>query len=105
MTYEEILKYGEIQYLKGRLDELNKTYTPGVVSTNNRIIDSRISKYEDKLKNTDEISFYLYQTELKNRNYSKEKSKKQIKNLLQDILSHIENEELKNQIIKQIKKY
>jgi hypothetical protein len=105
MTYEEILKYGEIQYLKGRLDELNKTYMPGLISTDNRVVDYRISKYEEKLKNTDEISFYLYQTELKNRNYSKEKSKKNIKKLLEDIISHVNDKGIIERIEKQINSY
>ena len=40
----------EIQYLKGRLDELYKGYVPNYTSTSNRIVDTRISKYENKLK-------------------------------------------------------
>jgi hypothetical protein len=46
MTYEEILKFGEIQYLKGRLDELYKGYVPNSIEKDNRILDSRITKYE-----------------------------------------------------------
>ena len=45
----------EIQYLKGRIDELYKGYVPNYTSTNNRIVDTRISKYENKLKETDEL--------------------------------------------------
>lgn len=105
MTNDEILKYGEIQYLKGRLDELYKGYVPNEISKENRIIDSRISKYEDKLKQTDEISYHLYQAELKNRMFSKEKSKKHIKELLEEVLTHVENKELNERIIKQIEKY
>lgn len=105
MNYNDILKYGEIQYLKGRLDELYKGYVPHSTATNNRIVDTRISKYEEKLKNTDEISFYLYQTEIKNRVFSKNRSKKEIKKLLEDILEHIDDTEIKQRIINQIDKY
>jgi hypothetical protein len=105
MTYEEILKFGEIQYLKGRLDELYKGYVPRGMSTDNRIVDSRISKYEDKLKNTDEISFYLYMTEKKNIFFSKERSKKEIKDLLTEVIDHIDDNELFNKIKNQIEKY
>ena len=105
MTYEEILKFGEIQYLKGRLDELYKGYVPRGMSTDNRIVDSRISKYEDKLKNTDEISFYLYMTEKKNIFFSKEKNKKEIKDLLSEVSEHIDDNMLFNKIKNQIEKY
>jgi hypothetical protein len=105
MTNEEIYKFGEIQYLKGRLDELNKGYVPHSMTRDNRIVDSRISKYEDKLKNTDEISYYLYQTELGSKRFSKERSKKHIKSLLEEVLTHIDNEEIKNKILNQIEKY
>ena len=49
MKHETISKLMEIQYLKGRLDELYKGYVPNNSTTDNRIVDSRISKYEDKL--------------------------------------------------------
>ena len=42
MTEKEILKLMEVQYLKGRLDELYKGYVPYSIETNNRIIDTRI---------------------------------------------------------------
>ena len=50
MDYKDILRFGEIQYLMGRLDELYKGYVPISSTRDNRIVDSRISKYEDKLK-------------------------------------------------------
>jgi len=31
MTEQDIIKYGEIQYLKGRLDELRKSYKKEVL--------------------------------------------------------------------------
>lgn len=106
MNSEEILKYGEIQYLKGRLDELFKAL-PTVSDLNrSRKLDQRVEKYLSKLKNVDEVSYYLYQVELKTRTKSKDRSKKDIKNLLEDVLS-TENisEELIERIKKQIDRY
>ena len=74
MTNKEINKLMEIQYLKGRLDELYKGFVPHNSTTNNRIVDYRISKYENKLKNIDETAFYLYQVERENIRVSKKKS-------------------------------
>ena len=48
MNYNDVTKLMEIQYLKGRLDELYKGYVPNHTSTDNRIVDTRISKYENK---------------------------------------------------------
>ena len=106
MTNEQILKYGEIQYLKGRLDELFKAL-PTVFDVNrSRKLDQRVEKYLIKLRNVDEVSFHLYQVELKTRQKSKERSKKEIKELLEEV-SESENisEELLEKIKKQIDKY
>lgn len=106
MTDKDIIRYGEIQYLKGRLDELFKAI-PNVVDLNkSRILDQRIEKYLIKLKNVDEVAYHLYQVELKTRQKSKEKSKKEIKDLLVEVLS-LENisEELFEKIKKQIDRY
>jgi len=105
MEYKDILKYGEIQYITGRLDELYKGYVPNSTSKDNRIVDSRISKYEEKLKLLDEVSFYLYVTERKNKVYSKERGKNEIKSLLSKCLELIEDVEIRNKIINQIEKY
>ena len=105
MTREEIEKYGEIQYLKGRLDELYKSYQPGNPSHTNRVVDARISKYENKLKNIDEVAFHLYQVERKNIRISKEKSKKLMEGLLNEILFHVKDELVVEKIEEQIKKY
>ena len=106
MTEQEILKYGEIQYLKGTLDELFKTSPQTLDLHDSRVLDQRIEKYLKKLKSVDEISFYIYQTELKTRHKSKERSKKEIKELLEEI-SQSENisDELLEKIKKQIDKY
>ena len=66
----------EVQYLKGRLDELYKGYVPYSVETNNRIVDSRISKYEKKLKQTDEASYIQYRLERENLEIARKKREK-----------------------------
>ena len=105
MSEQEIEKYGEIQYLKGRLDELYKSYQPGNPSHTNRVVDARISKYEKKLKDLDEVAFHLYQVERKNIRFSKQKSKEKIHQLLNETLSHIKEEEIIKKIEEQIKRY
>jgi hypothetical protein len=87
MTYQEIQKFGEIQYLKGRLDELHKALPTITNLERRRKIDQRIEKYFLKLKKVDEIAYYLYQIEHINRHKAKEKSKLEIKNLLEEILN------------------
>lgn len=107
MTEKEILKYGEIQYLKGRLDELFKSLPNVVELQKSRKLDQRIEKYLNKLRSVDEISYNLYQIELKTRNKSKERSKKEIKSLLEEILEteNIINDDLKGKILKKIDSY
>ena len=73
MTEKEILKLMEVQYLKGRLDELYKGYVPYSIETSNRIVDSRISKYENKLKQTDEASYIQYRLERENLEIARKK--------------------------------
>ena len=105
MDYKTINKLMEIQYLKGRLDELYKGYVPHNNSTDNRIVDSRISKYEEKLKNIDETAFYLYYVERENVRFSKKKSKEKMKDLLEEILPTIYNDTLKEKIKNQLNTY
>ena len=76
MTEKELLKLMEVQYLKGRLDELYKGYVPYSIETNNRIIDSRISKYENKLKQTDESAYIQYRLERENLEIARKKHEK-----------------------------
>lgn len=107
MTEKDIQKYGEIQYLKGRIDELQKAY-PTVLDLNRkRKLDARIDKYYNKLRVLDEVAYHLYCVEMENRKYSKEKSKKEIKLLLEDILKDekLNNQDLIDRINKQIDKY
>lgn len=105
MDYKDILRFGEIQYLTGRLDELYKGYVPISTSRDNRIVDSRISKYEDKLRSIDEVAFYLYVTEKRNKLFSKDRGKKEMKELLVKCLEHINDEDVINEIKNQIEKY
>ena len=86
MDYKDIHKLMEIQYLKGRLDELYKGYVPNSNSTNNRYVDSRISKYENKLREIDEVAYHLYEVERTNVQFSKNKSKRDMKQLLSEIM-------------------
>ena len=107
MTQEEILKFGEIQYLKGRLDELFKSFDLMLDIHGSRVLDQRIEKYLKKLKTVDEVSYHTYQVELKTRRKSKERSKRDIKDLLNQILinENIVNEDILERIKNQIDKY
>jgi len=94
MDYKDIYKLAEIQYLSGRLDELYKGYVPHYNETNNRIVDSRISKYEDKFYNLDPIAFHLYKVQHTNITMAKKKSKQRIGGLLNDIKNLLTDEGL-----------
>lgn len=105
MDYNEIHKLMEIQYLTGRLDELYKGYVPTYTSTNMRIQDTRISKYEDKLMNLDPVAFHLYKVQHKNVTMAKKKSKAKISALLSTIKDVLIDEfgcEEDNKLVKQI---
>jgi len=107
MTKEDIHKFGEVQYLKGRLDELHKAL-PTVSNMNRqRKLDQRVEKYLQKLKKVDEVSYYLYEIELKNRVKSKERSKKEIKLLLEEVLEseNTINDDLREKILKKLESY
>ena len=103
MTKEEISKYGEIQYLKGRLDELFKALPTISDLHRKRKLDQRIEKYLQKLEKVDKVAYHIYQVELKSRKKAKERSKKEIKELLEEVLV-VENiseellEKIKNKI-------
>jgi len=105
MDYKEIHKLMEIQYLTGRLDELYKGYVPNHTSTNMRIQDTRISKYETKLMNLDPVAFHLYKVQHKNVTMAKKKSKAKISALLSTIKDTLIDEfgcEEDNKLVKQI---
>jgi len=105
MDEHSIQKYGEIQYLKGRIDELHKAFPTVYNLERSRRLDSRIQKYYDKLKSVDEIAYHLYLVEINTRRKSKERSKKDMKSLLEEVLVTIEDGELKTRILQQIEKY
>jgi trimethylamine:corrinoid methyltransferase-like protein len=107
MTEKDIQKYGEIQYLKGRLDELQKAYPTVMDLGRKRKLDMRIQKYYNKLMLVDELSYHSYIVETLNRRHSKEKSKKDVKMLLEDILNteKFTDKGLIDRINKQIDKY
>ena len=107
MDNQEIFKYGEIQYLKGRLDELHKAYPTVLDMGRKRKLDQRIEKYLSKLKNVDEVAHHLYLVELKSRHKAKERSKRDIKDLLEQILinENIVNEDILERIKNQIDRY
>jgi hypothetical protein len=67
MNIEDWRKYGEIQYMRGRLDEIYKLVDLIETDTSgNRLLDARISKYMDKLSAIDPIAFELYRVEREN---------------------------------------
>ena len=105
MTEQQIQKYGEIQYLHGRLDELHKAIPTVLDLHRQRKLDSRLQKYYDKLKEVDEISYHLYLVELYSRQKSKERSKTHIKALLEEIFTLVGDPTLKGKIGSQIEKY
>ena len=86
MTDQEILKFGEIQYLKGRLDELYKAIPTVTNMDRRRKLDQRIEKYINKLKKVDEVAYRLYEVELNATHRVKVKGKLETENLLKEIL-------------------
>ena len=86
MTEQEILKFGEIQYLKGRLDELYKAIPTVTNMERRRKLDQRIEKYINKLKKVDEVAYRLYEVELNATHRVKVKGKLETENLLNEIL-------------------
>lgn len=105
MTEAQIQKFGEVQYLKGRLDELHKAFPTVLDLSRSRKLDVRIQKYYDKLKATDELAYHLYLVERASRQHSKERSKKEMKALLEDILEQINDPVLGGKILGQLDKY
>jgi hypothetical protein len=72
-----------------------------------RIIDQRIEKYFNKLKEVDPVAHHLYQVELVTRYRAKEKSKENMRDLLEEIIDtgNIKDEDLKNRILIKINTY
>lgn len=86
MTEQEILKFGEIQYLKGRLDELYKALPTITNLDRRRKLDQRIEKYITKLKKVDEVAYRLYEVELITTTRVKEKGKRETEKLFKEVL-------------------
>jgi hypothetical protein len=105
MTEQEIHKLLEIQYLKGRIDELHKAIPTVSNLERKRKLDARLDKYYRKLKNTDEIAYHLFQVETTNRMHSKRKSIEDIKDLLQEAYEHVDDIVLKVRISEQLARY
>lgn len=105
MIEQELHKLLEIQYLKGRLDELHKAFPTVIDLHRSRKLDARIQKYYDKLKRTDEIAYHLYLVERHNQQMSKEKSQKHMKELLESVIPQLGDMELIQKIKNQISKY
>lgn len=106
MTEQQILKFGEIQYLTARLDELCYKALPNVLDLHgNRGLDARVSKYLDKLKSVDETAYYLYTVERKNRSHAKSKSQTVIKNILTEVLDHVTDTNMREKIQRHVDKY
>lgn len=105
MNEDFLHKFGEIQYLKGRIDELHKALPTVLDLHRKRKLDTRLDKYYTKLKETDELAYHLYLVERENQLMSKQKSKKVIEKLLIDVKNTLTDVELIDRINKQIEKY
>lgn len=105
MNEDFLHKFGEIQYLKGRIDELHKALPTVLDLHRKRKLDTRLDKYYTKLKETDELAYHLYLVERENQLMSKQKSKKVIEELLRDVKNTLTDINLIERIDKQIEKY
>jgi hypothetical protein len=105
MNEHQLHKLLEIQYLKGRLDELHKALPTITDLGRSRKLDQRLDKYYNKLKAVDEIAYHLYQVEHTNQAISKKKSKEYMKNLLTQVSTHVNDAELIKELEYQISKY
>ena len=67
MTQQEWRKFGEIQYIRGRLDEMFKIDNfVDLDMSGMRKIDARISKYLSILESIDPLAYELYHIEKEN---------------------------------------
>ena len=105
MNEQTLHKLLEIQYLKGRLDELHKALPTITDLGRSRKLDQRLDKYYNKLKAVDEVAYHLYQVEHTNQAISKKKSKAHMKHLLTQVSSHVDDVELIKELENQISKY
>lgn len=105
MTEKQIHTLLEVQYLKGRIDELHKALPTITNLERKRKLDARLDKYYQKLKIYDEVAYHLYQVERFNREHSKRKGITEIKDLLQEIYDNIEDPVLRIKIQEQLNRY
>lgn len=105
MTEHDILRLLEVQYLKGRIDELQKAIPTVTNIDRSRKLDQRLQKYYNKLKNVDEVAYYLYQVESINREHSKRKGIQEIADLLREVEKSLDNDVLRIKINQQLKRY
>jgi len=105
MTEAEIHTLLEVQYLKGRIDELHKALPTITNLERRRKLDIRLDKYYTKLKETDIVAYHLYQVEKVNRDHSKRKGVNQIQNLLNEIYDKVEDPVLRIKIEDQLNRY
>ncbi len=105
MTEAEIHTLLEVQYLKGRIDELHKALPTITNLERKRKLDVRLDKYYQKLKDTDEIAYHLYQVEKVNRDHSKRKGIQEIQDLLNEVFDKIEDSVLRIKIQEQLNRY
>jgi len=73
-TQAEIMVYGEVNYLRGRLDELHKAIQTITNLNRRRRVDARIEKYMDKLYAIDKVSYLQYNCEIGSRHRIKMKN-------------------------------
>ena len=105
MTEAEIQTLLEIQYLKGRIDELHKALPTITNLERKRKLDTRLDKYYNKLKETDEVAYHLFQVEKFNREHSKRKGIQEIKDLLNEVFDKTEDPILRIKIQDQLNRY
>jgi hypothetical protein len=105
MTEKEIQTLLEVQYLKGRIDELHKALPTITNLERKRRLDARLTKYYNKLKATNEIAYHLYQVETINKDHSKRKGIGEIQELLNEVYEHINDPVLKIKIEEQLNRY
>ena len=105
MTEAEIHTLLEVQYLKGRIDELHKALPTITNLERKRKLDVRLDKYYNKLRETDEVAYHLYQVEKVNRDHSKRKGINEIKTLLNEIFDKVEDPVLRIKIQEQLNRY
>jgi hypothetical protein len=106
MTEQELIKWGEVQYLTGRLDELVYKAVPNVLDLHgSRKLDVRVQKYLDKLKAVDQIAYLSYVTHRINRHHDKVRGQKKMDELFESIIAAVEDPALVQRIRDQKSKY